>query len=281
MKNVVRDQSMTIVRASVLEDQKKRTRAEAQQKITEENTRGERKKQGSFSGIVVAIFVFLSLGAALAGAFLWYRSTQQDPITVPSEIPGVVFAEQTIGFSLSNTSPTVLKSGLSNARESAMSTPGSITRLVPTVTPDSSLGGSGETRLATMQELFDALDIAPPEGFLRSVGNESFLGIHATDGNHVLFIIPVTSYERAFSSMLAWEETMSEALAPFFPRGLDSSPSSFTDIVIKNYDVRMQSDASGTPRLMYMFPNRNFLIITSSPYTLIEALARLQAARKL
>ena len=82
---------------------------------------------------------------------------------------------------------------------------------------------------------------------------------------------------------------MNTALAPFFTpvptqkMGPDGLPIAriFSDMVMRNYDVRALQDDSGTIELYYSFPNPNLLIIAESPATFTEVLSRLQANRKL
>ena len=109
--------------------------------------------------------------------------------------------------------------------------------------------------------------------------------MHAIDKNVPLFIIPITSYERAFAGMLKWEETLNADMLPIFtpvPRQqIDENglliDRTFKDLVIKNYDVRALIDDSGNIQLLYSFPTRNMLIITESPNSFIEILSRLRA----
>ena len=287
MKTVVQDQSMSIVHASALEQEKKHARQLAVEEASKEKT--ARKHSGSGKGIIVAIFVFILLGLLLGGGFLWYRANEQSPLAVASAIPSLIFAEQSIPFALSNSSPSVLKSSLAGLRTGNTGGPGSITHINATIATNTSIGGTSAIHTASPQEFFAAIGAQLPADLTSSIGTDFFLGVHATDGNQVLIIIPITSYEHAFAGMLAWEPNMGDDLSPFIERAPgtltaadgSSAANTFKDIVIKNYDVRMQVDAGGNPKLLYSFPNRNLLIITSSQYTLVEALARLQAARKL
>jgi hypothetical protein len=104
-----------------------------------------------------------------------------------------------------------------------------------------------------------------------------------------VLVIEVNSYDRAFDGMLEWEKTMNGDLAPFFtavPRlvtGPDGIPveRTFTDLVMRNYDVRALKDDSGAIELYYSFPTRDLLVIAESPYTFTEILSRLQAGRRL
>lgn len=285
MKSVVQDQSMSIVRASALEERKKQARRDAAAASEKQNGV---KKNGS-SGIIVAILVFLVLGGSVAGGFWWYRTVQQAPTSAGLDSSGMIFAEQAVTFPLANSSPSLLKRSLASLRTGGAGSPGAVTRVIPTITTDTSIGGAGTTHQAITSEFFKAIDAQLPSELSTAVGSDIFIGVHMVEGNQTLVILPVVSYEHAFAGMLAWEGNMNDGLSPFFeptPASITATDGSvvrntFKDIVIKNYDVRMLSDAAGNPKLLYSFPNRDLLIITSSPYTLIEALARLQAARKL
>ena len=290
MKSVVRDQSMSIVRASALEEQRKQARVRTIDEMGggAPDTKPIERKRSGFGTIIIAIVVFLLLGVAVGGGFWFYRLSVQAPLAIATDTSGLIFAEQSVSFSLSNSSPSTLKNSLASARTQSVGA-SAITRLIPTVSTDTSIGGTATTHSATASEFFDAIGAQIPAELMSAIGPDIFIGIHGIDGNQALIILPVTSYEHAFAGMLAWEGSMSDDLAPFFeslPTSLVASDGSvntntFKDVVVKNYDVRVQSDAAGNPKLLYSFPNRDLLIITSSPYTLVEALARLQAARKL
>jgi hypothetical protein len=288
MKMVVEDQSMSVIRASALEQEKKHSREKVAAASKGTGEPALKRKRGG-SGIIIAIIVFLLLGGATFGGFLWYRSIQQSPLAIANSIPSLLFAEQSLAFSISNSSPSVLKASLGIARTSNSGSLGSITRLIPTASTDTSIGGTNTTHTASAAEFFTAIGAQVPDELLSAIGPDIFIGIHATDGNQALIVVPVTSYEHAFAGMLAWEPTLGSSLSPLFEQAPASitgpdgvvSTNAFKDIVIKNYDVRIQSDAEGNPKILYSFPNRSLLIITSSQYTLTEALSRLQAARKL
>ena len=102
-----------------------------------------------------------------------------------------------------------------------------------------------------------------------------------------VMVIPVTSYERAFASMLAWENSMNRDLAPFFgalapsidENGLFFEPP-FQDKIIRNYDVRalVGDDESG---ILYSFPTRNILIMAGDPDLFLEVHSHLRSSRQL
>ena len=89
--------------------------------------------------------------------------------------------------------------------------------------------------------------------------------------------------------MLEWEPTLNTDLSPVFaavPAQTTNASGlpvirSFSDVVMRNYDVRALKDDAGNIVMYYSFPTQNILIIAESPYTFTEVLSRLQAQRKL
>ena len=149
--------------------------------------------------------------------------------------------------------------------------------------------GSAIQKPATLTEFFAAIGATAPESLMRALGEEFFFGIHTVDKNAPILVIQVESYDRAFDGMLTWESSMNGDLSPIFaavPRlvmGTDGIQveRTFTDLVMRNYDVRALKDDAGVIQLFYSFPTRDLLVIAESPYTFTEILSRLQAGRRL
>ncbi len=122
-----------------------------------------------------------------------------------------------------------------------------------------------------------ALQIDLPPVLLRSLTGEFMVGVHAWNGNQAFIILKNNFYENAFAGMLRWEETMAKDLLPVFTnRSLDSFYGrTFQDLVIKNRDIRGITDENGEPILMYIFANRETVIIATHKDTLNEAVSRL------
>ena len=200
----------------------------------------------------------------------------------------ILFAEQSIPLPLGAKSSGDLKRTLEAARTVSERTLGSIIRIVPVVATTLE-DGTTQTRPATFQEFMLAMGAHPPDDLLRALGNDFFLGVHTVDENAPLIIVPVTSYDNAFSAMLRWEDDINTDLAPFFTAvpvlatDKDGLPikRTYSDLVIRNYDTRVLRDDSGTIQLYYSFPTPNILVIAESPYSFPEILSRLQASRKL
>lgn len=284
MKSIVQGQNMSIMRATALEEAKRHARTKKEQEME----KLERKQRHPFSRLLLISIILFVLGGLSIGGFFLYRAYAERGLAAVPDVPSLIFAENTVPLPLDQMSPAILKSSLANARTNLSNAPGSIVRIIPTVST-TTVSGKLENRPATAKEFLVALGTELPLSLRGALDDDFFLGLQAGDGNTPVLIFTVNSYERAFSGMLDWESRMSEMLSPPFDRipttveaqdgSLTNNP--FKDVVIKNYDARVLTDPSNTNALMYSFPNRNLFIITSNPYTLTEILSRLQAARRL
>ncbi len=276
LQQVVRDQKISVVRAVALEQEKKRS---ARIETPPEPT-------SKAPAIIISIVFLLLLGVgAIAGVY--YIATLQSAPAAQIKDDALVFAEQTLDFPIPNDAPQSIKSTLAKGREVGGAL-GAMMHVVPKVTT-SSADGSVSTRNATLAEFFKAIGANPPDALMRALGDDFFFGFHTVDKNAPIIVIQVTAYDRAFDGMLNWEKTINGDLSPIFtavPRlmiGQDGLQIQrpFSDLVMRNYDVRALKDDSGAIQLYYSFPTRDLLIIAESPYTFTEILSRLQAGRRL
>ncbi len=282
LQHVVRDQKISVIRAAALEQEKKRSQYD---EAAGAPTAQAPRAHASY-GVIFAATLLLILGIAALGGVYFIASQQVARTPVVTTSDSIVFAEQTVGYELTNKTPQTIKNELSGGRASP-GTLGSILRVVPIVptpeTPDT------PERKATFLEFMAAIGATPPESLVRALGADFFFGFHTVDENAPVMVLTVTSYDHAFAAMLEWEKTMNADLAPIYapvPRlatGADGIPHErvFDDRIFRNYDVRALSDDGGTIQLYYAFPTRDILIIAESPYTFTELLSRLQAQRAL
>lgn len=278
LQHVVQEQKMSVVKAVALE-QEKRTRIQQMEPVIPH-------APSKAPAIIFTIVLFLALGAAALGG-VYYVAVIQSAPSAPVENSSLVFAEQTVAFPLTQDSPQSIRVQLAQARN-AGGTLGSLLHVIPTV-PSTDAAGAPSQRPATLPEFFTAIGAEAPENLMRALGNDFFLGIHTVDKNAPILVIKVTSYDRAFDGMLSWEQTLNGDLQPLFTpvphlvMGADGLQTErpFTDLVMRNYDVRALKDDQGVIQLYYSFPTRDLLIIAESPYTFTEILSRLQAGRRL
>ena len=166
---------------------------------------------------------------------------------------------------------------------------GAIVHIVPTSSQTDANGTAAEQAMG-IGEFLTAIEAQATPELIRSLRGDFFLGLHQTvEKRSPVLVIPVTSYERAFAGMLAWEPTVNANLSPIFtfipPLTTDEKglfvERQFEDSLINNYDVRVLRDDAGAIQMMYSFPTRTMLIIAESPYSFTEVLSRLRASRQL
>ncbi len=125
----------------------------------------------------------------------------------------------------------------------------------------------------TAREILRAL--GAPETLVREA-RTVMVGIHSFNRTQPFLIIEITQYDRAYGAMLAWEEDMARALGNFFkPEGGQTPPTlTFTDKVFQNIDTRISQNEWP---VIWGFPRRDVLVITTNQFTLSETLTRLYA----
>lgn len=278
---IVREKKISLVRAAALEQEKRYGRSA--EKI-EEQVATHRSRRTANIIFAAALLTVLGVGAF----FGVYIISQQRGGAPSTEAPSLLFSETTVSLPLDNQNALDLKRLIASARGASSATLGSITRIVPTKTATDEEGVPYE-RAATLEEFLGALGTRAPADLVRALSSDFFFGIHTVDENAPLLVIPVLSYERAFAGMLAWEQTLNADLSPAFTPvpeqvlGAGGLPQkrTFSDVVMRNYDVRALKDDGGTIELYYSFPTQGILIIGESPYSFTEILSRLRAVRRL
>lgn len=228
-------------------------------------------KKRDFLFLVIGSAFFIIIGSL--GAWLGWREYQkkiEPPITtIPDSRFITVSSETELGLA-------------TMTREEFASTFSEKTREVPANTI---LHIIPAPEISTKQ-FFTILETQIPNALMRAFDKLFMIG---SIGNNPFLIVKLASFENAFPGMLSWEKTMSEDLIAFFPdnNGLKTvtQTQTFSDIVVKNKDVRLLSAGEGTstqPILMYSFFDNSMLIITDNLealQTLIDRLAREKLSR--
>lgn len=139
--------------------------------------------------------------------------------------------------------------------------------------------------------LIGELALPAPSILLRNIEDSSTVGvISAGSESRTFFILNVSSYERTFAGMLAWEKTMPTDLAALYP-SYDSAPTTtasstpasttpqgFSDDVVDNHDVRVLRDSYGRSLMLYGYDGKDTLIIARDEAAFTALLARLSAS---
>jgi hypothetical protein len=156
-------------------------------------------------------------------------------------------------------------------------------------------GGTATTSGSVPQPggvLIRALSLPIPDILLRNIDQTSTVGV-VTAGSETrpFMILKVNSYERTFAGMLAWERTIAQDLAPFYPPYAVSAPVStstpaatttapalFTDAIVSNYDVRILRDSAGRSVLLYGYRGKDMLLIARDEASFSTLITRLSTS---
>lgn len=123
------------------------------------------------------------------------------------------------------------------------------------------------------------LRFGAPATFARNA-NSVMVGIHAFDRNQPFILVSIAAYDRAFEGMLEWEDTVGQTLGSFFAPNKSANalvsgnaPAlQFKDRVYQNIDIR---ESNPEWKILYAFPRRDLLLITTNESTLREVVTRL------
>lgn len=122
-----------------------------------------------------------------------------------------------------------------------------------------------------------------PPTLLRSFEGDYLFGIHAFNGNTPFLMVRLNSFENAFSGMLKWEKFMPDDILPLFGKVdvLKTLPQTghFGDYLFMNQDMRVLRNQMGDIVLLYAFPDRDTLVITTDQDTFKEAVDRLKTPK--
>ena len=135
------------------------------------------------------------------------------------------------------------------------------------------------THNASTSDLLRATSVTPPpDGLLRSLGDEPEYGIHALTSLSGYLYLRSRAYPNTFAGMLEWETNMARDLIPTFNPlyARKNIPNlmgrSFKDERIGGRDARVLRDVDGKALIAYTFIDKKYLLITSTDLALASLL---------
>ncbi|XKT74658.1 MAG: hypothetical protein ACJKTH_01025 [Patescibacteria group bacterium UBA2163] len=223
-----------------------------------EDPKPEKKNQGQKKRILllVSAFVFFILGIGAVAGVTFFVNQEEKEIAELS--PGIIFANRTATIARDDS----VIADLATLRQDTDMSLGEVLRVVVTE-------GSFEASPTTVAQ---ALNLPPL--LVREIV-DVMIGVHAFDRNQPFIILKVRMFDRSFNALLDTERTLGEALGDFFAplNAASNAPKlTFRDTIINNIDTRRSQDAWP---IIYAYPSRDTLIITTNEFTLREVVMRL------
>ncbi len=248
------------------------------------------KKKIKVLPLLMGVLLVLLGTGALGGAY-WYM-TKNAPVPIIASIPSIIPADAQV--KLSGTGSTLMQA-LAH-QETVPLAPNAVT-LTYVTEATTTVEGTLEAP-ATGGAFIHALQLPAPDILIRNIDPSSMVGIlNANGDSKAFFILRVTSYERTFSGMLKWEQTMLASLAPLYPTypapnaptGSATStnpvpplflptPLRFTDEVVSNFNTRVLKDSQGHALIIYGYVDRETLIIArnETAFTMLASRIKVQ-----
>lgn len=243
-------------------------------------------RKRSFVPLLAGVAMLVIGIGAIAGAY--YFTKQGSVIPVATSVPSLIPFDESV--EVKGTGQDLMQA-ISNAAQSG-SVSGNI--VVTYVTLATSTGSALPQPGGV---LIKDLDLPAPSILLRNILDSSTVGyVNAGAESRPFMILKVSSYERTFAGMLAWEPTMASDLATFYPAYADAAPigtstassspqvlpttapTAFVDAVVSNYDVRILRDAAGRSLMVYGYYGQDTLIIARDEAAFTALVSRLRAA---
>jgi len=263
--------------------------------------RTRRPSRRSMQPATMLAVLFVVLGVGVASFGIIFFLTRPDTVTITQGVPSLIEADET--KKLEGVSGTELLLALKQVADEPLVSG----NVLVTYTTSASSTTKG-LAIELPQEggaLVKALALQAPDILLRNIRNESTVGVvHAGSETRPFFILRVSSFERTFAGMLAWEGVMRSSLSLLYPAypnvvvpeseitGTSTAtttivappprpaPMSFVDAVVRNYDVRMLRDSSGRSLMLYGYKDKETLIIARDEAAFLELVSRLNASGK-
>lgn len=232
---------------------------------------------GPIGGVIIAIVIGVLIYSGM-------KATSTGVVDTPEPEPTTSVAKpsKSIPLSPNDARPAIIETIRKKAQETTISVNGILALPI--------LIGSVP---ATASGLFDALETRAPASLIRAIGPSITFGIHGFRGQQPFFVIPVTSYDYAFSGMLSWEKDILDDIGPIF--GVSSRDMSLAtgtttdevlsfdlqlkDVILRNKDVRALFDKEGKILFLYAFTDKQTLIITTNEDTFRALQGRTQAGK--
>lgn len=233
----------------------------AQQNATSRDTvpseGGQRTRQVLF---IAGGVLFLILSIVTVTTTLFLSRQEDERRALPQSI---IFPNETSTLEVADNATTLLAS----ERETSTLLLGEIKRLV--------LTSSG--MVLSPSETARAIGIPP---VLAREVTDIMVGIHSFNRTQPFVILSISAYDRSFNALLASEPELARSFGDFFaPSGWSGEAPllTFTDAVLRNVDVRMSQDEYP---VLYAFPARTLVVLTTNEFTLREVMTRLGSAQQ-
>lgn len=239
----------------------------------------------------IAATLLVVFGIGLLGAGATYFLTRPGAVAIAPGVPSLIAADESTELE-GVSGPELMRALRDAANEPLVSGNVLVTYMASAST---TAKGLPIRQPAPGGTLIKSLPLLAPDILIRNIKPESTVGVvHAGSETRPFFILSVSSFERTFAGMLAWEPDMRAALSTLYPEYANapisetatstpefaSAPTTFVDAIVRNHDVRVLRDAGGRSLMLYGYHGKDTLIIARDEEAFLELYTRLDAAAR-
>jgi hypothetical protein len=266
----------TTISGIALSEQKRKLENQNLSKEPEENRSS--KDRSKLMIIVSVILVLISVIIITISYFFFEGGNESKPQELRFE--SLVFSNSEVEADLTDLDRVSTLKKLNQERIGFNGVLGSIANIYPTKSE-----GSIKSKISS-GEFLSKVAGGASQVFIRSLEDDFMIGVHSFDGNQGFLIFEIESFQNTLSGSLDWEKSMLDNLWPMFwitkpnIESVSGGLNTFKDVVVSNKDARELKDASGKTALIYSFPDRRYLVITTNRSTLLEVFKRIAEKNK-
>jgi len=207
-----------------------------------------------------------------------FISRDKEPIISPS-VQRIIFVNKEVKISASGLDKAALGSRILDEIDREALSLNQILAITPYREINDPQSNEVEERVFGASEFLSLLADEVPQQLLRALEEDYLYGVHAFEEKIPFLILKVRDYENAFGGMLEWQKSLAILRDFDVLFGVDRFPpvevTEFTDVLIKNRDVRIIKDKDRELILLYSFTDRETLVLTTHGTTFDEILNRL------
>lgn len=283
MASLIEENKTTI--SGVLEAEEKRRRetgerrAPKKEEVLSAEKKARNKRLFLFGGVLVGLGII-----AIALVFFLQSETGETLIQGTSRVHvSLIAADQKQTIALREHSREKLLSAIEEKRREGILPLGRVEEIIIQKSDGSEY---------TANEIMPLLAPSLSQSFVRALEPRFFFGLTQVGYREAFLILDTTSFHAGYGGLLDWEVSAIDEVGQILAR-LDGAaykaatktagpvPSSFSDELFLNRDVRVLRDQSGDISLMYSIIDRSTILIASSEESFKEALERLAARRSI
>lgn len=239
----------------------------------------KKEKETSIAPKKNHLFLILGISALILGiaavGYIFYKGMSLAPVPVARSVSNLIFTETSKAIAVDNLSADEMSQAIDHEAQTANIKLDTIEGIFPVTT-----NAAGEKEMLPFAEFFAEISANAPPKLARALLPTYLLGIHNFEGNDLFLLLKTKNYEQTFAGMLEWEPRLWDNLYKLFNINLNNitaGKENWTDEIILNKDARVLRGNDGKIEILYLFIDRETLILAKNPSTIKEVIDRLYA----